>query len=101
MGLATYKSCSLSEKRAVLRTFWSGSTDESNKVNGAAREYAPYALILVAVITFELVVIAALLIVRTNAWAGVATGADVISMWCLWWTAVCHRRMNARSPSPS
>jgi hypothetical protein len=101
MRLATYKSCSFSEKRAVLRAFWSGRADESDKVNGAAREYGPYALSLVTVITFELAVIAALLIFRANAWAGVATGAGVISLWSVWWTAVCHRRMSAWSPSTS
>ncbi len=99
MGRATYKSCSFTEKRAVLRTFWSGRADESDKVMGAAREYGPYALGLVTVITFELVVIAALLIIRAPAWAGVATGAGVIAVWSLWWTAACQRRMSAWTPT--
>ncbi len=94
MGLTTYKSCNFEEKRAVLRTFWSGRTDSSDKVNVAAREYGPYALGLVTVITVELIVIAVLLIIHSDAWAGVATGASVLSLWSLWWTALCRRRIN-------
>ncbi len=92
MRLATYNSCSFNEKRSVLRTFWSGRPDESQKINEAAHEYGPYALLLVATITVELIIIAALLILRANGWAWVPTGASVLSIWSLWWTAVCRRK---------
>lgn len=94
MRLATYNSCSFNEKRAVLRTFWSGRADASDKINQAAREYGPYALGLVAIITIELVVIAALLIIRANDWAWTATGTSVLALRSLWWTAACRRRAN-------
>ena len=95
MGLTTYNSCSFNEKRAVLRTFWSGREDESAKINLAAREYGPYALGLVVIITFELIVIAALLVARANGWAWTATAATVLALWSLWWTVACRRRINA------
>lgn len=95
MGLSTYNSCTFHEKRAVLRTFWSGRADESEKINLAAREYSPFALGLVAIITFELIVIAGLLVARANGWAWVATSATVLAVWSLWWTVMCRRRINA------
>lgn len=93
--LATYNSCSFNEKRAVLRAFWSGRSDESEKINQAAREYGPYALALVAIISLELLIIAALLIAWSNGWAWAATASTVLALWSLWWTVVCRRRLNA------
>ena len=95
MGLATYKSCSFKEKRAVLQAFWSGRANDSEKINHAAREYGPYALCLVGVITLEVFLIAAFLIVRANGWSWLASAATVLSFWSLWWSIVCRRRINA------
>lgn len=100
MGLATYRSCSFSEKRAVLRTFWSCRAHESEKINLAAREYGPYALALVVVITVELAIIATLLVVRASGWSWVATTATVLAMWSLWWTVQCRRRPDSTSAFP-
>jgi Flp pilus assembly protein TadB len=94
MGLATYNSCSVNEKRAVLRTFWSGRMHASEKINQAAHEYGPYAFWFVSIITFELFVIAALLVLRANGWAWVATAATVLALWSLWWTLQCRRRLS-------
>lgn len=99
MRLTTYKTCSFQEKRAVLRTFWSGRTSDLDKINVAAREYGPYALALVTIITLELVVIAALLIARANGWAWISTSAFVLSLWSLWWTTVCRQKINATTAS--
>ena len=100
MALATYNSCSFNEKRAVLRTFWSGRAHQSDKINQAAREYGPYALWLVVIITIELLIIAALLVARTNGWAWVATAATVLALWSLWWTIQCRRRMSSPLVAP-
>jgi uncharacterized Tic20 family protein len=97
--LITYNSCTFNEKRAVLRTFWSGRADESEKINLAAREYGPYALALVVIISLELIIIATLLIARANGWAWVATASTVLALWSLGWTVVCRRRINT-SVSP-
>jgi hypothetical protein len=99
MRLAVYNTCSFREKRAVLHTFWSGTTNESEKINEAAREYGPYALGLVAIITLELALIAVLLVIRANGWAWTGTGMSVLAGWSLWWTFICRRRINTAPPS--
>jgi hypothetical protein len=97
VGLATYRSCTFAEKRAVLRAFWSRRAAESDKVGQAAREYGPYALVMVAVICVELVLITVALFALGNAWAWLTATAAVLAVVSTWWTRVCQRAM----PSPS
>lgn len=91
VGLATYQSCSFAEKRAVLQAFWTGRSNESDKINSAAREYGPYAYAMVAVISAELVLITVVLAVRSSAWMWAVAAATALSLWSLWWTRVRHR----------
>ena len=88
VGLATYRSCTFAEKRAVLRTFWSQCAAESDKVGRAAQEYGPYALIMVAVICIELVLITVALVAlaSASAWAWLAGAAAVLAGVSTWWT---------------
>ena len=79
MGLATYRSCTFSEKRAVLRAFWSRRVAESDKVNQAAREYGPYALVMVSVICVEFALIAIVLFRAGSSWAWPALAATVLA----------------------
>ncbi len=79
MGLTTYRDCSFSEKRRVLRVFWSRRADESDKIHQAAREYGPYALAMVYVITLELAVIAAALFAAASPWSWVVAVATLLS----------------------
>ncbi len=57
MKLDAYKSCSFSEKRQVLETFWRARPAESTKVASAATQYGPWAVVLLIVIVLELVVV--------------------------------------------
>lgn len=100
MGLETYKSCSSKEKRAALHTFWSARANESEKINHAAREYGPYAIWLIGIITLELIIVAAFLIARGDGWAWAASATTVLSSWSLWWSFVCRRRVNTPAPGP-
>ena len=93
MALRTYRECSFAEKRAVLRVFWSGRPDQSARINRAAREYAPYALCLIAIISVELLIITALLVVHASSWAGLASAGAVVVLWCAGWTEMCRRRI--------
>lgn len=93
MGLATYRSCSFAEKRAVLRSFWAIRPDDSDKVNRAASEYGPYAFALVAVIAGELAVISVALLVAGTAWAWLGVTATLLAALCLRRTRQCR---NAR-----
>jgi hypothetical protein len=97
VGLSTYRSCTFAEKRAVLRTFWSHHRDDSDKVIDAAREYGPYALVMVAVIALELAVISAVLFSAGNSWAWPAVTATALAAVSTWWTRVCQRASVARS----
>lgn len=101
VGLSAYQSCTFSEKRAVLRTFWSQHEGESDKVVQAAREYGPYALAMVVVINVELVVIFVALLRASSAWAWLGVVAAILVGVSLWWTLVCLRAMRSPSPSPS
>ncbi len=93
MGLATYRSCTFTEKRAVLRTFWTHHAAESDKVTQAAREYGPYAFGMVAVICVELTLIAAALFAIGSAWAWLAVAATVLAGLSTWRARVCQRAM--------
>ncbi len=103
VGLATYRRCTFSEKRAVLRVFWSRGASDSDTVNEAAREYGPYALAMVVVITFELAVIAAVLFNKGTVWAWPAIAATGLAVVCVWWTRVCQRAIVSlvKGPIPS
>lgn len=95
VGLVTYRSCTFAEKRAVLRVFWSRRSAESDKVHRAAQEYGPYALVMVAVIFAELVVIAVALFALGSAWSWLALLAAGLAGLSTWWTRVCERAMLA------
>lgn len=100
MALRTYRSCTFGEKRAVLRVFWSGRLDQSARINQAAGEYAPYALGLIAIISVELLIITSLLIAHASHWAGLASASAVLAVWCVGWTEMCRRRINADALAP-
>jgi len=91
VGLATYQSCTFTEKRSVLRTFWSQHEAESEKVIQAAREYGPYAFVMVAIITLELVVLSVALLAANSEWAWLAMPATVLAGVSTWWAGVCRR----------
>lgn len=95
MGLATYRRCTFSEKRAVLRTFWSHHDHESDKVLEAAREYGPYALAMVAIITVEFAFIFAVLLADANPWAWLGAACTLAGAASTWWTGVCRRAIGA------
>ncbi|MBU6516153.1 MAG: hypothetical protein KGQ78_09695 [Acidobacteria bacterium] len=91
MGLATYRSCTFTEKRAVLRTFWSQRTASSDKVVRAAQEYGPYAFVMVAVICAELILLAVALFAVGSVWAWLAVAATLLAGASTWWARRCQR----------
>ncbi|HUX04439.1 MAG TPA: hypothetical protein VMV53_05975 [Acidimicrobiales bacterium] len=94
MGLATYRSCTFAEKRAVLRTFWSRQPDESDRIVQAAREYGPYAMVMVAVITVELLVISGSLLAAGSGWAWPGAVATLGAALGAWWARGCQRALS-------
>ena len=97
MGLSTYRSCTFAEKRAVLRTFWSRRVAESEKVERAAREYGPYAMVMVSIITVELAVIAAALFATGSPWSWLAGVAALASGISVLWTRDRQRAITMES----
>lgn len=89
VGLTAYRQCTFREKREVLRVFWSRREADSELVGLAAREYGPYALVLVIVIAVELAVIAVALVAGGTVWAWPAVIATGLVAWCAWWTWGC------------
>ena len=51
------------------------------------------ALIFIAVVTVELMVIAVLLEVLGSGWVWLAAAATVLSAWSVWWTRECQRHL--------
>lgn len=92
VNLATYQSCNLREKRGVLSVFWSGRTDQPEKVVLAALEYGPYALAMTAVIALELVLIDAALLVHRSGWSWLALAVTAFSLWSVQLTSRCQAR---------
>ncbi|HEV2361485.1 MAG TPA: hypothetical protein VGS21_07275 [Acidimicrobiales bacterium] len=95
MNLATYRSCSFQEKRGVLTAFWSGRVDQPDKVVFAALEYGPYALAMIEVITFELIVIDIALLVYRNGWSWLAIAATLLALWSVRLTSRCDTRIRS------
>lgn len=75
----------------MLRAFWSRHAGEPEQVAHAAREYGPYALVMVGIITAELAVMSASLVARHSALAWIPLVATALSCLATWWTEVCRR----------
>ncbi len=76
----------------MLGAFWTGRASSSEKVNEAAREYGPYALAMIAVISAELALISAFLLASGSWWMWLGAAATVLALWSLRWTRTCLRR---------
>ncbi len=91
MALETYRSCSFAEKRRVLRAFWTRRGDPSDRVLRAAREYGPYALVMVGIISLELGVITVALAAAASPWAWVGAVATLADLAAVLWARACRR----------
>ena len=78
-----------------MRTFWSRHEPASDKVGRAAQEYGPYALVMVAVICAELVLITVALFAIGSSWSWLAALAAALAGLSTWRTRVCQRAMPA------
>jgi len=93
MKLDVYRGCSRQEKREVLGTFWRASSQGSTRIVEAAQQYGAYAVVYVAAIAFEVLVVmvAGFLHARLVGW--LALGAEVFVLWSLWWSVVRFRAL--------
>ncbi len=90
MNLSTYRSCTRTEKRALLHSFWSRRSHPEQKILDACLEYGPVALWLLAIITVELLVCSLALWWHHDAVLSALGGAATLfSGWSTWWTRGC------------
>jgi hypothetical protein len=97
MRLDVYRSCSWSEKREVLEVFWRSGNHASAKIDQAALQYGPLAILSLVVVVVELALIAGVTLGRGYAWGwlGVAFEAGVIAS--LRWSVLRLRALRSES----
>ncbi len=99
VGLSTYRGCTHAQKRLVLHAYWSRRANESEQITRAAREYGPYALVMIGIITVELAIVSIALATDGDRWVWIAVMATAFSALATWWTEVCRRATTPRLPT--
>ena len=90
VNLSTYRSCSRSEKCALLQSFWGRRSHPDQKVRDASLEYGPVALWMIGIITVELAVCClAFFGQRQPLYGSLTLAATLFSGWSTWWTRSC------------
>lgn len=100
VGLDVYRSCSWQEKREVLGAFWHTGVHPSERINEAALEYGPYAVLCIVVIVLELVPVILYSIVRGDAWGWLAGLLELGVIASLRWALVRSRTLKSRFAAP-
>ncbi len=83
----------------MLHAYWSRRVTESEQITRAAREYGPYALVMIGFITVELAIVSIALATDGDRWAWIAVLATAFSALATWWTEVCRRATTRRLPA--
>lgn len=99
MKLDVYRSCSFREKREVLDAFWRTKGASSPRIEEAARQYGPYAVVSLVVIALELAVVLAVSIDRGLAIAWIAGPLELVTLASTWWAVVRDRALRAAPSS--
>lgn len=101
MGLSVYRSCSWKEKREVLGTFWQTEVNPLPRINEAAIEYGPYAVLCIAVIAVEFVPVLVYAIARSDWWGWLVGAAEAFTLLSLRWSIVRNRALKRNVASGS
>ncbi|MDE3008565.1 MAG: hypothetical protein KGJ10_06120 [Acidobacteriota bacterium] len=96
MKLDVYRRCSRREKMEVLNAFWRTSSEPSARVLEAARQYGEYAVLYVAAIAVELLVLAVAGFAHAAFIGWLALAAEALILWSLWWSVVRLRAVRGR-----
>ena len=92
MKLDIYRSCSWSEKREVLDAFWRSGDHASAKIDEAALQYGP-----LAILSLVIVVIVAVTLGRGYAWGWLAVASEAVVIASLWRSVVRWRVLRSGS----
>jgi len=96
MKLDVYRGCTREEKREVLGVFWRAASPGSSRIAGAAEQYGAVAIIDVATIALEVLVVMVARF-RCAAFLGwLALVAEAFVLWALWWSVVRYRALRRR-----
>lgn len=99
--LDVYRSCTHQEKREVLDAFWRSRVHPSARINQAAREYGPYAVVCLVVVAAELALLILVSINRGYVMGWLAGLAEAAVVGSLWWSVVRVGRLSAKLASTS
>jgi hypothetical protein len=97
MKLDVYRSCSRSEKREVLETFWRSNNHASPKIDEATLQYGPMAILSLIIVILELALIMVLTLGRGYAWGWLAAAFEAVVTASLWWSVVRMRVLQLES----
>jgi hypothetical protein len=97
MKLDVYQSCTRSEKRDVLNKFWSRNVQASPRIQQAAFQYGPYAVICLVAVALELGFVIVVAIHRAFVVGWIAVLLEALTLWSLWWAVVRWRAIKAES----
>jgi hypothetical protein len=97
MRLDVYRSCSRSEKREVLEAFWRSNGHASVRINMAAMQYGPLAILSLVVVILELAIIVTMTLANGYAWGWLAVAFEVVVVASLGWSLMRWRVLKAGS----
>ncbi|MFY9782061.1 MAG: hypothetical protein WAK12_00810 [Acidimicrobiales bacterium] len=93
MKLDVYRSCSRKEKGEVLNVFWHSNVQAPARIQLAAVQYGPYAVICLIAVALELALIIGLSMSRADVVGAVAAIFEALVVVSLWWALVRTRSM--------
>jgi hypothetical protein len=97
MKLDVYQSCTRSEKRDVLNKFWHSNAQSSARIQQAAFQYGPYAVICLVAVALELGFVIVVSIHRAFVVGWIAVLFEALTLWSLWWAVVRWRAIRGES----
>jgi hypothetical protein len=97
MKLDVYQSCTRSEKRDVLNAFWHRNVQSSARIQQAAFQYGPYAVICLVAVALELGFVIVVSIHRAFVVGWIAVLFEALALWSLWWAVVRWHSIRAES----
>ncbi|HQT99559.1 MAG TPA: hypothetical protein PLG60_03555 [Acidimicrobiales bacterium] len=96
MKLDVYRRCTRREKMEVLSAFWRRHGDAPPAILEAARQYGAYAVLCVAAICLELIVVIVAGFSHALVVGWLALAVEVFTLWSLWWSVLRYRALRAR-----
>ena len=77
----------------VLNAFWRRHAEASPMIREAARQYGAYAMLCVAAIALELVVVIVVGFSHAMVVGWLALAVEAFTLWSLWWSVLRYRTL--------